>query len=295
MISFVEFFKEQNNSREGQIAQFQNSLLRLSKSRKSLSANGIDTTNIDDQIQQVNNALHRRLSATHKWHGAIVRIDQEPINSVLMWRLTTKSGLVFHIPVSATKGVVKIPNNWQQFPSSTKPMNKFIEYREEPFGSSVLNLITYAENRTVDVVPFRTNKNSAEYYLIKRRGSGMWATVGGHVEEGELNNPLVAAMRELQEETQATAMVMKKLPIGWVRESVRDSESTPSADYNSWTLPFLAIVNPSTQMVPSDDAIGGDWFKIGSIPKGLHFEHHEHIINSAFEYLPQFMKEYGKH
>jgi hypothetical protein len=101
-------------------------------------------------------------------------------------------------------------------------------------------------------------------------------------------------MRELKEETGSVAMVMKKLPVGWIREVMSNPEATPAADYNSWTLPFIAIVNPNTQMAPADDAVGGSWFEMGDIPSGLHFKHHKDIINNAFEYFPQLMKQFGK-
>ena len=282
-------------TREGQVEQFRKSLARLSKARKSLAMNGMDTTDIDRQSDQINVALQRRMSATHQWHGAIIRVDQEPINNVVMWRLTTRDGTVFHIPVADAHGIIKIPPFWHQYPTPQKPMNKFIEYREERWGNTVLNLITYAENRTVDVVPFRTRKDKAEYYLIKRKNSGLWATVGGHIEEGELDNPIVTAHRELKEETHAVALVMRQLPGGWIREVVANPDSTPSADYHSWTLPYIALVNPDFQMVPADDAVGGAWFEMGDMPSGLHFDHHKEIIQQAFDFFPQLMKQFGKH
>lgn len=297
MISFGEYLHGllENVTREGQVEQFQKSLVRLNKAKKSLAMNGMDTSEIDSQIDQINSALHRRMSATHQWHGAIVRVDQEPINNVVMWRLTNRDGDVFHIPVADAKGVIKIPPFWHQYPSPQKPMNKFIEYRTESWGSSTINLITYAENRTVDVVPFRTQKDKAQYYLIKRKNSGLWATVGGHIEEGELDNPIATAHRELKEETNATAMVIRQLPGGWIRETVSNPDSTPAADYYSWTLPYIAIVNPNFQMIPADDAIGGAWFDVGDIPGALHFKHHKDIIQQAFDFLPHLMKQFGKH
>jgi ADP-ribose pyrophosphatase YjhB (NUDIX family) len=269
---------------------------KMSKVRKSLHKNGLDTIDIDNQMKQVHHALGRRKSGTHHWYGAIVRIDQEPLNgNTLMWRLSARDGQIFHIPVNEAHNIIKIPPGWNQYPNPRKPLNKFIEYRQEVLGNNMINLITYAENRTVDVVPVRSKGESYQFYLIKRRKSGLWATVGGHIEEGELDNPMNAARRELSEETQAYAMVLKQLPGGWVREVVINPELTPSAEYNSWTLPYVAIVHPDTEMKPSDDAVGGAWFDVGDMPSGLHFSHHKKILRQVFEFLPALMKQFGKH
>jgi ADP-ribose pyrophosphatase YjhB (NUDIX family) len=297
MMNFGDFLQNrllEDASREGQVAQFRKSLTRLSKTKKSLGVNGLDTTDIDNQIDQVNVALNRRLSATHQWHGAIVRVDQEPINNIVMWRFTTSEGIVFHIPVAKSRGIIKVSPYWHQYPSPQKPMNKFIEYREESWGSTTLNLITYAESRTVDVVPFRTSKDRAQYYLIRRRESGLWATVGGHIEEGELANPIGAARRELKEETGATALFMRQLPTGWVRCGSTATDN-PESDYHSWTLPYLALINPDFQMTPSDDAVGGEWFDLEDMPGSFQFNRHKDIIHQALELFPQVMKQFGKH
>jgi 8-oxo-dGTP pyrophosphatase MutT (NUDIX family) len=298
MSSFGEFLEErmsQDVSKEGQISQYEKSLDRLGKVRTSLSKNGMDTTDVERQMHYVHHALGRRRSGTHKWHGAIVRIDQEPRNRVMMWRLISRDGKLFHIPVDDAQGVIKIPYNWNQYPSSKKPMNKFIEYREEAVGSQIINLITYAENRTVDVVPFRTIKDKSEFYLIKRRDSGLWATVGGHIEEGELENPIVTARRELYEETKCYPMVLRQIPSGWIREVVADPDLNPAKEYNCWVMPYVAIVHPDTVMDPSDDAVGGAWFPLDHVPDVVHFAHHRRVIKQAVDFLPSLLKQFGKY
>jgi ADP-ribose pyrophosphatase YjhB (NUDIX family) len=298
MNSFSDFLDErlrQDVSKEGQIAQYEKSLRSLFKVRKRLVANGMNTTDIDNQMNDLNKAMRRRLSGVHKWHGDIVRIDQEPINNTPMWKLSTNNDLVFHIPTKDTAGVIKIPVNWHQYPNPRKPMTKFIEYRQEIFGYNMVNLITYTENRTVDVVPVRTNDDQPQYYLIKRQDSGLWATVGGHIDEGELENPILAARRELREETTAEPLVLRQLPSGWVKEVVANPDETPSKEYNSWTLPFIAIISPTTVMDPQSDAAGGNWFSIGSVPEALHFTHHKEILRKAFDFLPILLKQFGKH
>lgn len=289
-MNFSEFLSNEDFSQAGQIAQYEKSLERLNKAKLSLSRNGMGTADIDNQMDQIHQALQKRRSGTHKWHGAIVRIDQETLSGHSMWRLMTRSGTVFHIPVSEAYGVIKIPSNWQNL---KKHLNKFIEYKEEPFGHQVINLITYAENRTVDIVPFRAD--TQEYYLIQRRDSGMWATVGGHIEEGELDNPIAAARRELQEETGAYPMVIRQLPCGWLRETISNPQLTPAKEFNSWSLPYIALVHPDTEMHPQDDAIGGRFFPIDHIPSELHFSFHKKVIGNAIEFLPTLLKQFGKH
>lgn len=298
MNSFDEFLNTkllEDVSREGQIAQYEKSLSSLAKIRIKLMRNGMDTTDIDKQMTTLHSALNRRNSSTNKWHGYIIRIDQEPINNVSMWRLMTSDGLAFHIPVKDAFGIVKIPHDWQKYPNPKRPISKFVEYRQEVFGYNVINLITYTENRTVDIVPFRTTKEESQYFLIKRRNSGMWATVGGHINEGELDNPINAARRELHEETGAQPLVIRQLPSGWIREVVSNPETNPSAEYNSWTLPFIAIIDPKFEMSPADDAVGGAWFNTDEAPHGLHFSHHKEVIRKAIDYLPTLLKQFGKH
>lgn len=298
MSSFQEFLNLQLDrevSKDGQINQYRRSLKDLSKVRERLASSGISTQDMDGQIDQIRQAMERRSSGTHKWHGDIVRIDQESIDSVPMWKLTTRSDLVFHIPAKSTTGVIKIPVNWHQFPSANKPMTKLIEYREALFGYNVVNLITYAENRTVDIVPFRNTGDTSQYYLIKRGDSGLWATVGGHIDEGELHAPIMAARRELKEETKAEPLVIRQLPSGWIKESVTNSDHNPAKEYNSWTLPFIAIISPTFVMEPSDDAASGEWFGVDHVPDVLHFSHHKKILKKAFEFLPTLLKQFGKH
>lgn len=291
MNGFIEFLNNsilENVSKEEQISEYEKSLDRLLKLKNKLSLDGINTFDIEKQLGEIQNIISRRKSGTNKWYGAIIRIDQDPIHGTLMWRLVTRNGNCFHIPVNKTENIIKIPINWHQYPSEDKPINKLIEYRQEVFGYRMINLITYAENRTVDIVPFRTSKDNSDYFLIKG-SSGLWAIPGGHIEEGELETPIIAARRELEEETHAQPLVIQQIPGGWVKENCDNSR-----EYNSWTLPFIAIISPTFQMQPDDDAKGGSWFKIGDMPSGMHFKHHKNILERAFKFLPNLLKNYGK-
>lgn len=273
---FVSSKMMENVSKEGQINQYERSLSSLSKIKDQLDKDGVDTNDIDNQITQIRQVLSRRKNGTHKWYGLIVRVDQEPINNVLMLKLTTNDGGAFHIPVNSTQGIIKTPIQ------PNKP--RFIEYRQE----GQLNLITYVEARTVDIVPFRSTNE--QYYLIKRK-SGLWATVGGHIEEGELESPLLAARRELHEETGAEPLVIRQLPVGWIKEQ----SNLESKEYHSWTLPFIALVDPKFEMNPSVETLGGDWFDKENVPADLHFAHHKSILNYAFHFLPILLKQFGKY
>jgi len=281
-------------NREGQINQFQYAQKKLHKVRQKLSRMGMDTNHIDDQLSRVNAALDHRLSATGNFHGAIIRIDQEQNGETIYWKLTARNGEQFYIPMNATEGITKIPAMWQKFPSAEKPMTKFLEYKTEMVGSQKMNIITYAENRTVDIVPIRTQGEHSQYYLIKRRKSGLWATPGGHIDEGELSNPINAARRELREETGAHPLYIQQLPGGWLKEEVAHPDQWAAVEYHSWTMPFIAIVQPDFQMTPGDDAADGQWFDPGHSPDDFHFTHHKQILSMAFEYLPQLMAKFGK-
>jgi len=298
MNSFKDFLDERlssDDTKKGQISQYEKSLNSLARVRKRLVANGMDTRDIDDQMKELSGAIRRRMSGVHKWYGDIVRIDQEPINNTSMWKLSTRDGTAFHIPTKNTAGVIKIPVNWHQYPNPHKPMTKYIEYREEVFGHNLIKRLTYTENRTVDIVPVRTKGVGAEYYLIKRKDSGLWATVGGHIDEGELENPILAARRELREETHAEPLVIRQLPSGWMKEVVANPEETPSREYNSWTMPYIAIIDPHLVMEPDDDAVSGEWFGVGDVPEAMHFSHHRKLLYKAFQFLPHLLHKFGKH
>lgn len=274
MNSFGDFLENKHISKEEQLARQQKTLEQLNKTKKKLAKDGLDTFDIDQQMRKVDAALVRRRSGTHSYYGTVVRFDQ----STEGWRITTRDGRLFLLPYPDAHEIMKIPADWQSF---KKPQPKFIEYRQE----GERNIITHVENRTVDIVPFRTT--DSKFYLIRRKDSGLWATVGGHIEEGE--NPLAAAQRELHEETGSYPLILRKIPYGWVRSV----SALPSREHNSWTLPFIALMNPETVMKPQDDAIGGDWFDF--IPDNLHFDHHKKIIRLAQQHLPSLLKEFGKH
>ena len=279
MGSFSEFKKNRD-----QISKFTQSIDALKSIKGNLKDNGVETDDLNNQIKRANSVLARRLSGTNKWYGSIVRIDQETVNGVLLWRLLGQDGEVFNIPVQETNNIIKLPIIWQDL---SKPINKYIEYQERQIGTSSFKIITYTENRTVNIIPFRTNKELSQYYLIKKEDTGLWATVGGYVEPSELNNPLKAALRELREETGAFPLAIRELPCGWLKSN------TPE-EYHSYTLPFIALIDPEFDINPSKNAIEGNWFDTKSNIDSLSSSVQKTIIQEAKSYLPVLLKEFGK-
>ena len=58
--------------------------------------------------------------------------------------------------------------------------------------------------------------------LHKKLAPGMWSAIGGHIEQGELNNPLAACYREIEEETGITGDSIINLRLRYI--SVRNTE-----------------------------------------------------------------------
>lgn len=52
--------------------------------------------------------------------------------------------------------------------------------------------------------------------LHKAIAPGMWSGIGGHMEEGELNDPLSACFREIKEETGIEAAMIKTLNLRYI-------------------------------------------------------------------------------
>lgn len=47
----------------------------------------------------------------------------------------------------------------------------------------------------------------------KKLGPGLWAGIGGHIEQSEINSPLTACLREIEEETGIQFMQIEKLQL----------------------------------------------------------------------------------
>lgn len=137
---------------------------------------------------------------------------------------------------------------------------------------------------TADVVVF-TIRGGELCVLLIRRGKapfkGSWALPGGFVDQ---NEPLDrAAVRELEEETKLTGMVVEQL--GAFGEPGRDPRGhTVSVAYYT----FLPAMRPVSA---GDDASAVDWHAIRSLPK-MAFDHGD-IIDMALDRLRHRLSDRG--
>jgi 8-oxo-dGTP diphosphatase len=121
---------------------------------------------------------------------------------------------------------------------------------------------------TADVAVFRDGAGGLELLLVRRGAppyAGMWALPGGFVEEDE--RPLVAASRELREETGMA-------PAGDL--ALVGVYGDPGRDPRGWTVTVLYAVTlrdgePRTP-IAGDDAAEAAWHPAGALPD-LAFDH----------------------
>lgn len=120
---------------------------------------------------------------------------------------------------------------------------------------------------TVDIVIFLKRQSKVKVLLIQRKNNpykDSWATPGGFVDENE--DPLVAAQRELYEETSLEGVNLK--PIGF--------SGTPGRDPRGHTIAlwYMGFVEESdaVQAEAQDDAKALGWYDIKALPE-LAFDH----------------------
>lgn len=196
--------------------------------------------------------------------------------------------LVFHTPhgnfhVRNNGSITRI--NKPGGPTPEKPWGKFFRY--EPINAEGRQLITYIENRTVDIIP--VSHDFKYVYLITRKTKngieGGLAIPGGHIDPPE--TPEDAAYRELTEETLAwfglgedrRAVKTMTCLETWVPEVVAPGKEP--AEHISMTLPFVAVMVENAPMCAGDDAADGSWFDIKALPwDQFHFLHHVDILKN---------------
>ena len=125
---------------------------------------------------------------------------------------------------------------------------------------------------TVDLLIFKKEAINNFILLIKRKNDpfkDFWAFPGGFVDENE--DLEVAALRELQEETQIKIDHLEQLKA--FGKPFRDPRS------HVVSIAFTGFVSKETQAIASDDAKEAKWFSVNDLPK-LAFDHDE-IINFA--------------
>lgn len=117
------------------------------------------------------------------------------------------------------------------------------------------------ELEMADAIVTATFKGARHLLMVERRDGHGWAVPGGHVEPGE--NPLIAAVRELREET---GLSLTPEPGGWVdttglpKRHVPDPRQTDDA----WavTTPIAIDLGTVTALPPvagGDDARRAEW------------------------------------
>jgi len=131
---------------------------------------------------------------------------------------------------------------------------------------------------TVDVVLFLRKNTDTKVLLIQRKYEPFkdcWATPGGFVDENE--DPLVAAKRELTEETAICGVELK--PIGF--------SGTPNRDPRGHTVSlwYLGFVEEADIVgaVAQDDAKAIEWFDLKKLPN-LAFDHRD-LLDLAISHL----------
>ena len=118
------------------------------------------------------------------------------------------------------------------------------------------------------ILLYRGHGPSLEVYLGRRDAPpypGHWTVPGGGIETddatGILETPLVAALRELGEETNVSVIVAAGEEPPYVQLHV------PFV-FSSWT--FLLPVRSTAAVRPIDEFDEADWFPVNRLPKPLH-------------------------
>lgn len=134
---------------------------------------------------------------------------------------------------------------------------------------------------TVDAVVFRLNQGRTEVLLIKRANEpfkGLWAVPGGFLDMEE--TPEDAAMRELQEETGISGIVLYQYhTYGALKRDPR---------HRTISIAYVGFLNNTIQKAKGgDDAEEASWFPINMLPS-LAFDH-DKVVDGAIA----FCKEKG--
>jgi len=134
----------------------------------------------------------------------------------------------------------------------------------------------WGPNYTADPIVI-TSEQRPRILLIKRSDTGEHALPGGFVDETELHNPILAAYRELEEETGLTIDVGGDL----IYQGIVDD---PRATANAWpeTSAYLFTISEPMPVQAGDDAREADWYFIDDLPEKLYGSHAD-LIEKALE------------
>lgn len=126
----------------------------------------------------------------------------------------------------------------------------------------------------VDIVVIRKSKGSYEVLLARRAiepCKGMWTVPGGHLDKGERFDE--AAVRELQEETGITGILLER--VGVFDRPDRDPR------WRSVSVAYRGLLPGGARLKKSSEASEFRWWPYGRLPE-MGFDHAE-IVAAALE------------
>jgi ADP-ribose pyrophosphatase YjhB (NUDIX family) len=196
-----------------------------------------------------------------------------------------------YLPKNATFTYI---NKWPVGKTLNPPWNKYFKYYKDQSGK---NVVTYTENRAVDVVCY--NKRYNAIYLIKRNSPPIGIALPGGFFDNQAdgfsaNNPPspesvgpIAASRELREETGANINPQELTPLGTFLTGSSDTREKTfrvwaySYDVPDGLLQSFKYGDDASQAAGSETMAGlgyKGWYELDNIPN-LSFPHHKEIIN----------------
>lgn len=119
--------------------------------------------------------------------------------------------------------------------------------------------------------------------LIKRGDTGSWALPGGF-RDGNDEDPIIAARRELKEETRLGRIVrVISKPVLLYAGIVADKRTTAVSWANTHAVLFRPLL-PWLHAKGSDDAVEAKWFRLDELPDDF-FGSHSVLVDLAKQYI----------
>ena len=178
------------------------------------------------------------------------------------WIYTTQDNRKLFLANTDVNKLTIINDNLANFVNSGNPIMKYFELEDDK--------ITYVANFAADIVALKEGR----VYLIERSDGRGWALPGGFIDAGE--TPQQAAVRELQEETEAKPEDIKSI------EALNMVKCNDPREINFFSFPFVMHIKNSTELSFADDAKNGKWLYVArAIRNKLAFSHHNEILKQV--------------
>ena len=178
------------------------------------------------------------------------------------WIYTTQDNRKLFLANTDVNKLTIINDNLANFVNSGNPIMKYFELEDDK--------ITYVANFAADIVALKEGR----VYLIERSDGRGWALPGGFINAGE--TPQQAAVRELQEETEAKPEDIKSI------EALNMVKCNDPREINFFSFPFVMHIKNSTELSFADDAKNGKWLYVArAIRNKLAFSHHNEILKQV--------------